>query len=408
MDFNKVFVYAFCCAGIMYLPIWSMMRAPGVNLAQFRGQDVQTNSKALVAQQLMLQARVNQALLRKISAEVVTPKEPLWTTQELIPMRASAGSGAFKATRLNLLRATLPLYLLPGQEKNPIWIQANQDIEQFRKRFGLPEVPLSDLEKTEQLIDKRCLKLIVQASSIEFSPEHEQRKVKITKKVKILLKQHGINSTTIPLYFIASEAEKKLNHGKFLAVTVGRSLIIFERILECSDQEITAILEHEIGHLVSHDSPYSYQLNVGAAKGEIDKKVVEDYILLVEKRADIHSGIQSKQNAHALCSTTAYSYLFQIKKILKELEQATPDFFITLMKTPEIIENLNKLDKKVQSESVTLKKCIQTIVTISSQEYLAHKMSANDLLEIIKICDQPTYLEDLLVYHAQQEKSERP
>jgi len=382
-----------------------MMRAPGVNLAQFRRRDVQTNSKVLAAQQLMLQATINQALLRRISEEVVTPEKPLCITQELMPKRVSAGSGAFKATRLNLLRATPPLYLLPGQEKNPIWIQANQDIEQFRKRFGLPEVPLSDLEKIEQLIDKRCLNLIVQASSIGFSPEHEQRKIEITKKVKILLKQHGINSTTIPLYFIASEAEKKLNLGDFLAVIIGRSLIIFERILECSDQEITAILEHEIGHLVSHDSPYSYQLNVGAAKGEIDKKVVEDYILLVEKRADIHSGIQSKQNAHALCSTSAYASFFQIKKILKELEQATPDFFITLMKTPEIIENLNKLDKKVQSESVTLKKCIQTIATISSQEYLVRKISFNDLQEIIKICDQPTYLEDLLVYHAQQERT---
>jgi len=378
-----------------------MMRAPRANLAKYLPESMQAAPTVVTRQQLVPQATLNPELLRQAQEEVMTPEESMWATQKLMPMQAPTGSGAFKATRLNLFRATPPLYLQPGQEKNPMWIQANQDVEDFRKLHGFPKATIEELTEIELAADEIFSKQIHPFLQLQFTQEQYQRKIQIEQEIKMLLEKHGIHPKTIPVYFISSKAEKELHFVNAWAGVIGRSLIIFERGLECSPQEMTALLEHEIGHLVSHDSAYLKILNRLADKGQIDSCMIPRYTLLTEKRADIHSGIQSTGNVKGLCSKSDYAPSFKFENIVRNLAMTMPIFLKMLMVTPEFVD----LNEPLPA-AVATKKAIHVIKKIANQEYEIGKINSDELQEIIKICDQPTYLDDLLVYHAQQVESE--
>ena len=424
---------------VLHSSACSMMRGPRVNSGQYVPQNLQTRSSSLTGQQLMPQATVNPELLKQVQADTMVQEQPAWTTQEMMPMRAHFGSGAFSATRRNLFRATPVRYLLPGQEKNPLWVQANREVEQYKKICGFPDavdealsvfieqaynkdllerinrnpsVLLSNVLQKRKTAVEQELRLLLEHNG--FSPEQipailsnnrldisnilQKRKTEVEQETKFLLEHHGLSPEQIPVCFISKEGAAELGLSDALAGVVGSSLLIHEDTLNLSMQGIKAVIEHEIGHLVSRDCAYVSVLELFAAEGKLDRSLIDHYILLFEKRADTHSGIQSRDNVNALrCCATSYARAWKMSEIRRNI----PDFF-ALPEVKKLYEQ--KKASSTMSALEWLEDFVEGMKQIAHQQHKAQKLSFDDLQKIIKICDQPSHLDDLLAYHLKQEE----
>ena len=464
---------------VLHSSACSMMRGPRVNSGQYVPQNLQTRSSSLTGQQLMPQATVNPELLKQVQADTMVQEQPAWTTQEMMPMRAHFGSGAFSATRRNLFRATPVRYLLPGQEKNPLWVQANREVEQYKKICGFPDavdealsvfieqaynkdllerinrnpsVLLSNVLQKRKTAVEQELRLLLEHNGFSpeqipailsnnrldisnilqkrktaveqelrlllehngFSPEQipailsnnrldisnilQKRKTEVEQETKFLLEHHGLSPEQIPVCFISKEGAAELGLSDALAGVVGSSLLIHEDTLNLSMQGIKAVIEHEIGHLVSRDCAYVSVLELFAAEGKLDRSLIDHYILLFEKRADTHSGIQSRDNVNALrCCATSYARAWKMSEIRRNI----PDFF-ALPEVKKLYEQ--KKASSTMSALEWLEDFVEGMKQIAHQQHKAQKLSFDDLQKIIKICDQPSHLDDLLAYHLKQEE----
>lgn len=384
---------------ISHSSIWSMIRVPRVNSGQYLPKNLAQGSSEFNLQQLMPQANVNPELLKQVQADAMVQEQPMWINEKMMPMRRPVGSGAFSSTRQNFFRATPVRYLLPGQEKNRLWVQVNEEIEEYKKRYRYPIVSESDLLQAELWITQENINLLNE-KPLMLSNKDKERQIEVLQEIKILCEIHGLNPEQITVRFLSEEGSKELDlsHADWSAAVVGHLMMINERILNKPIQYIKAVVEHEIGHIVSHDSAYftivTKQPNRAINIGEIDIRLLD----LIEKRADIHSGIQSKNNVPVLLDAGIYHVRSKVTKIKKSLAAAGISW--------HDLSELRELDKQMEdvniSSDVRLEMFNQGIKKIASEQYNLKKLSFEQLQNIIKTCDAPTYLHDVLIYHSEQ------
>ena len=288
--------------------------------------------------------------------------------------------------------------LVPGQERNRLWMQANRKVENFRRQHNWPKENLSTLNEIEQEVNAILLGKINQEPPLQLSPQELKRKAQVEKEVQRLLTKHGINYKNVPIHFVSSKFMSKDSPSAayFTAAVHGGSLLlVVEKVLKMSDQEITALLEHEIGHLISHDSAYITLRNF--LKKNNDERLNNEHLLLIEQRADTHSGIQSKQNVMHIGKGYVY-------KMLNDIERLEPEFFL-LEREIQIF-----LRQFFQDSIIDIGEFISTLIEkikkSAYQQFSIGRINQQTLNEIIKICDQPNYIQGLLDYQNQQEAEE--
>lgn len=288
------------------------------------------------------------------------------------------------------LFTTQTRHLLRGQEKNSLWMQANKDVKNFRAQFELPTLTPSEIEAINQQQETVFQKQLLRFPPAYLNDLQKQKKASIQQEIVRLLEKHGIDSHTVKIAFISSQAAKKFELMGSFGI-VGSTLLIAEDALQYTLEQITAFIEHEIGHLISHDTAYAikyYPLKE-------NNPVLYDYHHhLIEQRADIHSGIQSKKNVELikdLAQGKGYDAVLKAHRITPKIQQLAPQ----IIENPEVI---NMLDPYLDPLA------FEKIKTVAIQEYKARTINATVLKEIIALCDQPTYMNDLLLFHAEQER----
>ncbi len=290
--------------------------------------------------------------------------------------------------------ATQTRHLLPGQESNPLWIKANQEVENFRAQFRCPILTAAQINELEQKITANSLNKLSTLSLQQPHGFQKQKQLIIEQEVVRLLKKHSIDPSSIKIMFVSSDAAKKIKDLQVgLMAVSGKILVIMDLVFKFSQEEITAAIEHEIGHLICNDNPYLF------VSDKIKDKYprVHDYHMhLLERRADIHSGIQSRKNFESLCllaqSNQGRSAGLKVHKIAPRLKEIAPQ----VMQNSEVVNMLRPyLNPLVFNQ----------IKTVAKKEFNAGNISPEVLTEIIELCNQPTYMDDLRLFYEQQEST---
>lgn len=244
-------------------------------------------------------------------------------------------------------------HLLPGQENNPLWIEANEEITDFLKKHNIPAptpaqiqneqkqllnalfdqytsqpqhpvINMPSEEITEETLlasiklNKQCKKLInedekqkklfidsyMSGDFFTFATQcdklcHDMKDLhkaltpeekSVEQETKDLLLKHNINPHAIPIRFYTKDNEN------VFAATDGIMLYLYPRIVKADKETRKAVIEHEICHIIMHDVITKMFLEKHSPASKRDK-IFEIDIILKEKRADIHSAIQSLNNA---------------------------------------------------------------------------------------------------------------
>lgn len=380
----------------IHVSMFGMMRAPRINLAPYVPKNLSFMSVPLPESQIVPVVHVRPELLKKIQAEVLAEEQSIRVLQEeMMPIpRYSATSGVFNVTRRNLFKATPGLYLLSGQERNRLWVSVNQDIENYKRLCGFPEIAEEDLIKLEKVLDERYMNLFKENPSM-LSTIDQQRQIKVMQEITYLFEFHGLNPDQIPVYFLSKKGMDDLGwRDSYVAGVVGSTLLINEKVLQYSMPKVTATIEHEIGHIISHDSAYLTILKLE----QMHPYVLEKYNYLIEKRADIHSGIQSQDNVNALRCVVGYAPILKIREIKEYCASRVPQLF----KLPEMVELEKHVNLQTISAMARLDMFVEGFKKLAYQQHKLQKLKDDELQALLKICDTPTYLDDLLMYHLDQ------
>jgi len=281
-------------------------------------------------------------------------------------------------------------YLLPGQEHHPLWLQANRDVENIKKQFQLPTLTLEQIEYINQAQAKNLATILKILPPINLNLEEERQRKIIEDRAKELFKLHKVGNDKNIVFISSADAKNFLNEESPIFVA-GNTLLITTHALSYPHNEITAAIEHEIGHLITNDISHStiYQNLLNPADYNF-------YVHVTEKRADTHSGIQSKKNVEELMNRDkdGHKYYYGLK--FHELSNYIKH------NAPHLLKNKNF--EILRSQSIINQSTFEQAKAIAIIEYKKRTIKPHVLRGIIDLCDQPTYIENLMEYHEKQEQ----
>lgn len=276
-------------------------------------------------------------------------------------------------TTLKLATATLCVQkrrLLEEQKNHPLWIKVNKEIDNFFKENNITPPTATDIAISEQkILDLRIalykskaslapLQKVADVLQAQYTDSHThtklcdifldavQEKISSLEKMELLKKsyalkdfktffkiydeisphkktqhkastaqelalqseidelliKHSINPASLRILFDSNTTENKI------ASTDGFTLCLPVLYQQQNKSTRKAIIEHEISHIINKDPILLFYYSINA---KLNQSQLETYELLIEKRADIHSAIQSFQNAHMFLKTLGYVDKYQ-------------------------------------------------------------------------------------------------
>ncbi|HSW76189.1 MAG TPA: hypothetical protein VLG50_04055 [Candidatus Saccharimonadales bacterium] len=359
--------------------------------------------QGIIQEQLvpMPKASISAEQLRSMQEELrekqqTVPRKSFWQS----PDRSFSGLGGirrFKSSEMYRVptmttaeMVTPQRFLLPGQEKIALWVKANNDIDEFRKQWNIPPLSTKDIQEINQIQEAKLKDLIKKFPIDNEDIAVQHRKKVIKKHIAYLLKKHGIDPKDIDIYFVSPEVAEQIGLGNY--GVIGNTIIMINEVLQASDDEINTAIEHEISHLVHNDSAYLVQAQIS---GLLDPVMTNYYLLLLEKRADTHSSIQSKQNVLEtikMSKGVGYATGLKLQHVVQAIKRVAP----TIMTNPDFVE--------LGSKPIVDQTIFEIIKRVATQEYKADRISAQALQEVVKECDKQLYMQELLEYMTEQEK----
>ena len=194
--------------------------------------------------------------------------------------------------------------LCGNQAQDPMWLKANNAVENFRKKHGLKKLRRADLDQILSDLDKAWM----------HNFDNDSKSADLLRPiVEPYIKKHGLDPAKIKIV-----VDKSLKDAP--AAAAGNLLFFHSKFLTMSPSWQRSAIEHELGHILCHDAPYRmfYRHNISQGS-DIDRQ----HILLLEQRADTHSALQSIENTKALLHwSDGYAVDFKKYKIQEcELDQ---------------------------------------------------------------------------------------
>ncbi len=183
------------------------------------------------------------------------------------------------------------------------------------------------LSEEQEHLEKKC-KWILNSNFMIFAreerktlnmrtqPKNELEQT-IINEIKGLLMAHNVTRQDIKIVF--DDNDDDTNNNSYASVLLF-TIRIHKPLLECDTAKRKAIIEHEICHIIQNDSLTTLSianLELFSNEETFSPKDLEHYVLLKEKRADIHSAIQSLDNAKNL--PKFYSERFQFKQLADQV-----------------------------------------------------------------------------------------
>lgn len=188
-----------------------------------------------------------------------------------------------------VLLLTSKRFLCSNQATDPMWLKANYHVDDFRRKHGLPTADPAVLDSMSSIIDLKFRHNC--ADKIDHGSVDIIRPI-----VEPLIKKHGLDITKVQVTVVNDSTIVPF------AATAGNSLIFSKQFLAWPLSWQIATIEHELGHMFCQDSAYNvfYEQFRKFYNLPAHANLEHEYKLLIERRADTHSALQSLQNTKAL------------------------------------------------------------------------------------------------------------
>ncbi|MCX5923799.1 MAG: hypothetical protein NTZ68_00015 [Candidatus Dependentiae bacterium] len=237
-------------------------------------------------------------------------------------------------------------FLCGNQASDPVWIKANHQVELFRKKHNIPKVDSVCLDAISTAIDQELWK--------KLADDNDQDSVDLMRPiVEPLVEKHGLDVSKISIIV----PKNPISHS--IASAGGNALIFKKNFLNWTPAWQKAAIEHELGHVVCYDSAYKV---LGLAS--LSSDAGREYTLLIERRADTHSALQSLQNSKSLIDIhsnngSGWADILKKHELLVCLRDETLDKFTKakkikyLLEKPTYLEELLDYMAKKENEKVS-------------------------------------------------------
>jgi hypothetical protein len=173
----------------------------------------------------------------------------------------------------------------------------------------------------------------------------------------------------------------------------GNIIILSKQAFDYSPAQSDAILAYIIGCIRFDYSVYRKDYNAcSISVGE--PTCLNPYRLLLAKRAATYSALQSKENCAALLS-------LDINLRIDLKEKASTIYEVINCKAPKILENAVIQTALKENNFFVL---LQLFKLQANEALKNPDFKIEDLNEILQMCDAPTFLEEILAWHEQNQK----
>lgn len=194
-------------------------------------------------------------------------------------------------------------FLCGNQANDPMWIKANDAVEEFHKKHGFKELDATQLNHMASVKNKAVLKNLKESEKnpdylrLIFDNPYNLEADVVRPIVEPLLKKHGLDVKKV---VIAID-----QYAIFVSPTgpgvAGDCLLFGYNFMEQPFAHQVAMIEYVLAHMICRDSEYAlFYKDILSA--DLDAK--HEYALLINRRAATHSALQSLENTKILIQMT--------------------------------------------------------------------------------------------------------